>query len=186
MPWNALLCVIAIAVAVPAWAQRVTSRPLALRFGALADGSGRTIRDAVVVVDGERIVSVGAGTKAIPRGAVVRDLRRYTAIPGLIDAHTHMTYYWDRQPATNPWQQQGTRNTAVTVYLAQDNARRTLETGVTTVRDLGSRDFTDVAMRELIGRGAFPGPRMFVSGHGLGRLRPTATNPAPLSVIARA
>jgi len=54
------------------------------------------------------------------------------------------------------------------------------------VRDLGSRDFTDVAMRELIGRGSFPGPRMFVSGHGLGRLRPTTSNPAPVSVVARA
>ncbi|MEO7712845.1 MAG: amidohydrolase family protein [Gemmatimonadaceae bacterium] len=186
MPLNRLACLVLLALAPPAWAQRVTPHPIALRFGALADGSGRTIRDAVVVVDGERIVSVGAGTKAIPRGAVVRDLRRYTAIPGLIDAHTHMTYYWDRQPATNPWQQQGARNTAVTVYLAQDNALRTLETGVTTVRDLGARDFTDVAMRELIGRGAFPGPRMFVSGHGLGRLRPTTTNPAPVSVVARA
>ena len=186
MTWHRLLCGVLVAIAVPAWAQRTTPRPVALRFGALVDGGGRTVRNAVVVVEGERIVSVGVGTGAIPRGAVVRDLRRYTAIPGLIDAHTHMTYYWDRQPATNPWQQQGTRNTAVTVYLAQDNALRTLETGVTTVRDLGSRDFADVAMRELIGRGAFPGPRMFVSGHGLGRLRPTTANPAPVSVIARA
>ena len=158
----------------------------ALRFGQLVDGLGSTIRDAVVVVQGERIISVGHGAGAIPRGALVRDLRRYTAIPGLIDAHTHMTYYWDGAAGSNPWQQQGSRNSAVTVFLAQENARRTLETGVTTVRDLGSRDFADVAMRDLIARGAFPGPRMFVSGHGLGRLRPSAANPSPVSNIARA
>ena len=158
----------------------------ALRFGQLVDGTGHTLRDAVVVVVGDRILSVGAGRSAIPRGAVVRDLRRYTAIPGLIDAHTHMTYFWDGAPGTNPWQQQGARNSGVTVFLAQANALRTLESGVTTVRDLGSRDFTDVAMRDLISRGAFPGPRMFVAGHGLGRLRPTATNPNPVSNIQRA
>ena len=159
---------------------------VALRFGHLVDGTGRTLRDAVVTVDGDRIVAVGTGARAIPRGAVVRDLRRYTAIPGLIDAHTHMTYYWDGAAGTNPWQQQGSRNSGVTVFLAQANALRTLESGVTTVRDLGSRDFTDVAMRDLIIRGAFPGPRMFVAGHGLGRLRPTTTTPSPISNIPRA
>ena len=158
----------------------------ALRFGQLVDGTGHTLRDAVVVVVGDRILSVGTGRSAIPRGAVVRDLRGYTAIPGLIDAHTHMTYFWDGAPGTNPWQQQGARNSGVTVFLAQANALRTLESGVTTVRDLGSRDFTDVAMRDLINRGAFPGPRMFVAGHGLGRLRPTASTPNPVSNIPRA
>jgi imidazolonepropionase-like amidohydrolase len=116
----------------------------------------------------------------------VIDLRRYTGIPGMIDVHTHMTYYWDGAPGTTPWQQQGARNTAVTVYLAQENARRTLETGVTAVRDLGSRDFGDVAMRDLIARGAMVGPRMFVAGHGLQRLRPSTAVPVPVSVPARA
>ncbi len=175
-----------MAVAVTATAQTPAHRVVALRFGSLVDGTGRTMRDAVVVVDGERIVAVGTGSRAIPRGAKVTDLRRYTAIPGLIDAHTHMTYYWDRAPGSNPWQQQGARNSAVSVFLAQENALRTLETGVTTVRDLGSRDFADVAMRDLIARGAFPGPRMIVAGHGLGRLRPSAANPQPVSNIVRA
>jgi imidazolonepropionase-like amidohydrolase len=167
-------------------AQRRDTAVTALRFRALVDGSGRSLRDAVVVVRGDRITAVGTGDRAIPSGARLIDLRRYTALAGLIDAHTHMTYYWDGTPGTNPWQQQGARNTAVTVFLAQANARRTLESGVTTVRDLGSRDFADVAMRDLINRGAMIGPRMFVAGHGLGRLRPTATNPAPVSNIVRA
>jgi imidazolonepropionase-like amidohydrolase len=150
------------------------------------DGTGRALRDAVVVVEGDRVTGVGTGTVAIPKGAKVIDLRRYTALPGLIDVHTHMTYYWDGQPGTSPWQQQGARNTSVTLFLAQENARRTLESGVTTVRDLGSRDFGDVAMRELINRGAMAGPRMFVSGHGLGKLRPTMANPTPASIVPRA
>ena len=180
------LSLVAIALPRALIGAQTTHGVVALRFGQLVDGTGRTLRDAVVVIDGDRIQSVGTGRAAIPRGAVVRDLRRYTAIPGLIDVHTHMTYYWDGAAGTNPWQQQGSRNSGVTVFLAQANALRTLETGVTTVRDLGSRDFTDVAMRDLITRGAFPGPRMFVAGHGLGRLRPSATNATPVSNIARA
>ena len=61
--------------------------------------------------------------------------------------HTHITYYWDRAPGTRPRGQR--RLPAVTVFLAQENARRTLETGVTTVRDLNAGNDMDFAMREL-------------------------------------
>ena len=77
-----------------------------------------------------RVVHVGSGPKDVPAGAEVVNLRRYTGLPGLIDLHTHITYFWDRQPATRPLGQR--RRPAVTVFLAQDNARRTLESGVTT------------------------------------------------------
>jgi imidazolonepropionase-like amidohydrolase len=136
----------------------------AIRFAKLWDGSKLTT-DAVVVVDGERITSVGTGAAAVPKGAQVIDLRKYTGIPGLIDLHTHITYYWDRKPGTRP---RGTpRLPAVTVYLAQENAKKTLETGVTTIRDLNAGNDMDLAMRELIASGAMIGPRMFVSGPGL-------------------
>lgn len=137
----------------------------AVRFGKLWDGT-RSIADAVVVVDGDRITAVGTGDGAVPKGAEVIDLRKYTGIPGLIDLHTHITYYWDRQPGTRPRGQR--RLPAVTVYLAQDNARRTLETGVTTVRDLNAGSDMDLAMRELTASGAMSGPRIFASGPGLG------------------
>ena len=136
----------------------------AVRFGKLWDGS-KVITDAVVVVTGDRITSVGTGNGAVPAGAEVVDLRKYFGLPGLIDLHTHITYYWDRAPGTRPRGQR--RLPAVTVYLAQDNARRTLETGVTTIRDLNAGNDMDLAMRELINSGAMVGPRMFVSGPGL-------------------
>ncbi|HEX6163946.1 MAG TPA: amidohydrolase family protein [Vicinamibacterales bacterium] len=136
----------------------------AVRFGRLWDGT-KVIADAVVVVSGDRITSVGSGNAAVPPGAEVVDLRKYFGLPGLIDLHTHITYYWDRKPGTRP---RGTpRLPAVTVYLAQENARKTLETGVTTIRDLNAGNDMDLAMRELIASGAMVGPRMFVSGPGL-------------------
>ena len=134
-----------------------------LAFGHLWDGT-KMMDDAVVTVDGGKITTVESGRKAVPPGAV--DLRRYTAIPGLIDLHTHITYYWDRKPGTRPLGQQR-RRPGVTVFLAQDNAWRTLETGVTTVRDLGASGEMDFAMRDLIAMGAMQGPRMFVAGQGI-------------------
>jgi imidazolonepropionase-like amidohydrolase len=136
----------------------------AIRFGQLIDGHGRVLRDAVVVVEGERVAAVGT---TVPADATVIDLSSYTGLPGLIDVHTHITFWWDRTAGTRPWAQLGTLGAAVTVFLAQENARKTLETGVTTVRDLGSSEYTDIAMRDLINRGAMTGPRMFVAGYGL-------------------
>lgn len=151
----------------------------AIRFGTLWDGT-QVLKDAVVVVEGDRIRTVGQGPTAVPKGAEVVDLRRFTGLPGLIDAHTHITYVWDRAPGTRPRGQR--RLPAVTVFLAQENARRTLETGITTVRDLNAANDMDFAMRELIATGAMIGPRIFASGPGLSG-RPGAT-PFPASRAA--
>ena len=139
----------------------------AVRFERLVNPPGDVVRDAVVIVEGDRITKVGSGDAAVPAGARVIDLRPLTGIPGLIDVHTHMSFYWDRKPGTRPWAQLGSLSPAVTAYLAQENARRALETGVTTVRDLGSWQYVDVAMRDLINRGAMVGPRMLIAGYGL-------------------
>jgi imidazolonepropionase-like amidohydrolase len=138
----------------------------ALRFGQVWDGT-QMISRGVIVVDGTRIVSVGTGDRAVPAGAENIDLTRFTAIPGLIDLHTHMTYYWDRAPGTRP-RGQTSRTPEETVKLAAaDNGRRTLETGVTTVRDLGASRGTDISMRDQINAGTTIGPRMFVAGQGI-------------------
>jgi imidazolonepropionase-like amidohydrolase len=147
------------------------SKVTLVRFGTLVTGKGEVLKGAVVLVEGERITRVGKGDVVPPKGATVVDLTRFTGLPGLVDAHTHMTYYYDPATRASPLKQPD-RLPAVTVFLAQANARRTLEAGVTTVRDLGASDFEDVAMRDLINRGAMVGPRMFVSGHGLALRKP--------------
>jgi imidazolonepropionase-like amidohydrolase len=148
-----------------------SAETVAIRFGQLWDGS-RVVKNAVVVVEGTRIAAV---TDSVPAGARVIDLRRFTGLPGLIDLHTHITYYWDRTPGTRPRGQR--RLPAVTVFLAQDNARRTLETGVTTVRDLNASADTDFAMRELTRTGAMIGPRIIASGQGITARQGAAPDP---------
>jgi imidazolonepropionase-like amidohydrolase len=148
-------------------------------FGHLWDGT-KMLDDVVVTVEGDTIALIESGRKQMPAGAI--DMRRYTAIPGLIDLHTHMTYYWDRRPGTRPLGQR--RRPAVTVFLAQDNARRTLETGVTTVRDLGAPGESDFAMRDLIAMGAAKGPRMFVAGQGVSAGRGWTPDPAAMAKTA--
>ena len=121
----------------------------------------------MVLVEADRITLVGANDIKIPTNTRVIDLRPLNGIAGLIDVHTHMTFYWDKAPGTRPWEQLDAVPSVVTVFLAQENARKTLESGVTTVRDLGSWDGNDLAMKNLIDPGAMVGPRMFVAGCGL-------------------
>jgi imidazolonepropionase-like amidohydrolase/quercetin dioxygenase-like cupin family protein len=148
----------------------------AVRLAALHDGD-RSVSDAVVVVRGDRIEAVGSGDGAVPAGAKVIDLRPLHGVPGLVDVHTHVTFWYDPHAGTKAWQQLDDRLWSETMVLAQENARRTLEAGVTTIRDLGSGDYADVAMRNLVQRGAMTGPRMFVAGWGISttsqRTRPT-------------
>jgi imidazolonepropionase-like amidohydrolase len=151
----------------------------AIKFGKLIDGTGKVFTNALVIVEGDRIKNIGNGSSALPPGARVIDLSKYTGLPGLIDAHTHMTYYWDQKPGTKPWSQLGARMSSMSMFLAQENARKTLETGVTTVRNLHAAEYTDVAMRDLINMGAMVGPRMFVSGYGLHVASPGARSGAP-------
>jgi imidazolonepropionase-like amidohydrolase len=160
-----------------------TAQVTAVRFSRAMTMAGSPVTDAVVVVEGKRIKAVGQGDGAVPAGARVIDLRPLVGIPGLIDVHTHMSFYWDRAPGTTPWARLGSFSTPVLVFLAQENAKRTLEAGVTTVRDLGADNYADIAMRDLINRGAMVGPRMFVAGAGLhitdSPSRPGYTGPDP-------
>jgi imidazolonepropionase-like amidohydrolase len=144
----------------------------AIKAGQFIDPSGHATAHAVIVVENDRITSVG--TNAPPAGAEIIDLSRYTVVPGLIDVHTHMTYYWDGAPGTRPLGQPR-RPAGVTVVLAAENALRTLGAGVTTVRDLGASSEIDYAMRDLIAMGKMIGPRMFVAGQGLSAPRGDST-----------
>src|SRR5207302_3810015 len=90
------------------------------------------------------------------------DLSKFTGIPGLINVHTHITGAAGCAACNPP-----TRSPTELMVLAQANAKKALEMGVTTVRDLGAIGFLDIAMRNLINQGGMIGPRMFVSGPGL-------------------
>jgi imidazolonepropionase-like amidohydrolase len=144
-----------------------TSVVKAVRFGKLWDAKGKLWSNAIVIVDGDKIRTVTTDASAIPAGAKVLDLSRYTGLPGLIDVHTHMTMYTDETPGVPMLKQTLNPVPAVEVFLARKGAMQTLEAGVTTVRDLGSDQYMDIAMRDLINKGEMVGPRMFVCGYGL-------------------
>jgi imidazolonepropionase-like amidohydrolase len=152
----------------------------AIKFGKLVDGTGRVYTNAVIIIEDDRVQSFASGNAPIPSGAEVIDLSRYTGIPGLIDAHTHITYYWDGN--TTP-RYEPPRHPAVTAVLAQENAQKALDAGVTTIRNLNAADGTDLAMRDLINMGRMIGPRMFVSGLGIRITRNTAP-PTPVGLSA--
>ena len=147
------------------------------RFGAIWDG-GKVQKNVCLATRDDKIETVGTCS------ADAIDMSRYTAIPGMIDVHTHMTYVQE-----NPVSQAG-RGAAV-VFLAAANAKKTLETGVTAVRDLGAQNYADIAMRDLINAGLMTGPRMFVAGYGLQVQRGvnvtpnTATGPVEVMRVVR-
>lgn len=144
-----------------------TAAPTALRAARMVDVvAGTVIKDAVVVIEGERITAAGpAASTPIPAGAQVIDLGDRTLLPGLVDTHTHLT-----SDPTQPRYQRFGISFPRTVLTGARNARNTLLAGVTTVRDLGSPAFTDVALRDAINDGDVIGPRIVASGPSIGIL----------------
>jgi imidazolonepropionase-like amidohydrolase len=163
------------------FAANASAATKAIKFGKLWDGQ-KVINNAVVIVDNDKIQSVTANGK-IPAGAQVIDMSRFTGIPGMIDSHTHITYYWSGEKGTTP-RSQPQRNPAVTVVLSQENGMKALEAGVTALRDLNASNGMDIALRDLINMGKLIGPRLFVSGVGLHGPRPNRGNGAPAPGLA--
>jgi imidazolonepropionase-like amidohydrolase len=179
---SSLAIAVGIAAAVAGAAAAPSPAVSIVRLGRLWDGE-QTIVNAVVVIRDGKVESVGRAMPSIA-GAAVVDWRRYTGLPGLIDLHTHVTYYWDEAAGTRPLNQPR-RNPSVTVVLAQENLRKTLDTGVTTVRDLGAANDMDYALRDLVNMGRMVGPRLFVAGQGLSAGR-GGPDPAALRQAAEA
>jgi len=164
--WAGMAAAVGAQESVPA--KTVKAVPVqAVKFGKLWDGKGNVWTNAIVIVEGERVREVTTDAKKIPAGAQVVDLSKYYGLPGLIDVHTHMTQYTDETPGVPMLKQILNNPPAVEVFLARKGALRTLEAGVTTVRDLGADQYMDISMRDLINRGEMAGPRMFVCGYGL-------------------
>jgi imidazolonepropionase-like amidohydrolase len=136
-----------------------------VRAGKLLDvRTGKMLSDQVILIRGEKIESVAPAAQVqIPAGAVVVDLTRATVLPGLIDAHDHLT---------SSAKLHGYR--ALTVSIPREtiygvtNAQTTLAAGFTTARNVGASGFTDVALRDAINDGDVLGPRLLVSGPALG------------------
>jgi imidazolonepropionase-like amidohydrolase len=143
------------------------ARPIVLKAARLFDGRSDVLTpEGMVVVEGKAIKAVGPGL-AVPAGATVIELGDATLCPGFIDAHTHLTH--ERTADYNQGFVDGMRReVAEQAILSTVYARRTIEAGFTTVRDVGSDDMLDVGLRNAIAKGVVPGPRMLVCVHALG------------------
>lgn len=134
----------------------------AIRCGQLVNPvDGSVTRNAVIVVNGDRIGQVGANAK-VPGGARMIDLSAYTVLPGLIDSHTHILLQPEDEVGAPPVI---TKSQAFRTVQGVAAARKDLEAGFTTLRDVDSEGagFADVAIRDAINRGIVPGPRLLVS-----------------------
>jgi imidazolonepropionase-like amidohydrolase len=142
--------------------QQKTAKPVYIRAGRLFDSTSDQVREnVVIVVVGERIQSIGAaGSVSIPQDATVIDLSHATVLPGLIDCHTHLGARADRYDEIYNF-----KDTPFdSAFAGVVNARKTLEAGFTSVRDVGSLPFLAVDLRNAINEGFIPGPRIVASG----------------------
>jgi imidazolonepropionase-like amidohydrolase len=134
---------------------------IALRHIRLIDGLGSARERMTVVIQDGRISAVGADRHvSIPRGARTPDVRGLAVLPGLIDCHVHLCLGADADVVRTIEQEPA----ALTVLKASQFARRTLEGGFTTVRDVGCRDHSIFALKQAIGGGLIPGPRIVAAG----------------------
>ncbi|HEY2498469.1 MAG TPA: amidohydrolase family protein [Candidatus Angelobacter sp.] len=145
----------------PPQAQHVT-----IHAGHMLDvKTGKMLDNVTVSIDGDKVTSVtangGGGSQAENSGARVINLPNATLLPGLIDAHTHLTF-----DPNFGYQELGV-SIPKEALVGAKNARITLEAGFTTVRNVGANGYTDIALRDAINEGMVPGPRIMASGPAL-------------------
>jgi imidazolonepropionase-like amidohydrolase len=158
------LSLIVLQIAAVSLSAQTSTRTL-IRTGHLLNvKTGAEPAEQTIIVTGDRITSI-APTASTPKqsGDTEIDLTKYIVMPGLIDAHTHLTMANNFDPYFEL-----SMTPAKEAIIGVENAKVTLEAGFTTVRNVGANDFADVALRDEINAGHIPGPHMQVSGPALG------------------
>jgi len=139
-------------------------RRVAVKAARMIDpAQGTVVTNAVILIEGDTVTAVGSGL-AIPAGMAVVDLGNQTILPGLLDMHTHVT----SQPSENYYDDMFRRSSIDAAVTAHIYAKRTLDAGFTTIRDAGSGELIDIALRNAINRGEMPGPRIHAATLAVG------------------
>jgi imidazolonepropionase-like amidohydrolase len=154
-----------------AQSQKMESAPLTvIRAGTLIDGQSETPRkNQLIFVRGDRIEKVSDGSAAIPAGATTIDLSSATVLPGLIDSHTHL-FLWGEDPAKGGYDANILKGgLALRAARATYAAKRALEQGFTTLRDVETEGagYGDIGIKQAIEEGTIPGPRIFGATRGI-------------------
>jgi imidazolonepropionase-like amidohydrolase len=164
MKLNRYICALAVGMlAAVSCAGQLASTPrtVVIHAGRLLDvKSGKMLTSQTILIQDDKITRVGADAQ-VPADATVIDLPNATVLPGLIDAHTHITF------------NQNFGYSALGISVPREtltgarNAKITLDAGFTTIRNVGANGYSDVALRDAVNAGDVPGPRMLVSGPAL-------------------
>ncbi|HEY2119328.1 MAG TPA: amidohydrolase family protein [Candidatus Acidoferrum sp.] len=191
--WFAALISAAIA-GIGTWAQAPTQVLTVIRAGTVIDGQSDTVRsNQLIFVRGERIEKIADASTAIPKDAKFVDLSTYTVLPGLIDSHTHI-FLWGEDPAKGGYDANILRaGIALRAARATYAAKRALEQGFTTIRDLETEGagYGDIEIKQAIEEGTIPGPRIFgatraistTGGYNLEGYAPELTMPKGVQII---
>lgn len=145
-------------------AQAPAAKVTAIKAGKLIDTeNGKVLENQIILIENNIIKAVGANVQ-IPAGAAIIDLSNATVMPGFIDTHVHQTGESEGNYYDNIFRKTFV-DTAITAHIY---AKRTLDAGFTTVRDVGSEGFTALALKNAINDGKIPGPRMQVANYYIG------------------